>query len=75
MNKLKDVIKDILYVSKLTGIKNKKIIIASSIILSQLTAVTDLALIAVFAAVGCISLIYSAFFNFFTVFLLFAKLC
>ncbi len=51
MNKLKDVIKDILYVSKLTGIKNKKIIIASSIILSQLTAVTDLALIAVFAAV------------------------
>lgn len=50
MNKLKDVLKDILYVSKLT-VKNKKIIIAISIILSQLTAATDLALIAVFAAV------------------------
>ena len=50
MNNLKDVIKDILYVSKLT-VKNKKIIIATSIALSQLTAATDLALIAVFAAV------------------------
>ena len=50
MNKLKDVIKDILYVSKLT-VKNKKIIITTSIALSQLTAATDLALIAVFAAV------------------------
>ena len=50
MKKIKDVVKDVLYVSKLTGIKKKKIIISSSVILSQLTAGTDLILIAVFAA-------------------------
>ena len=48
---MKKVIADILYVSKLTNIKNKKILILSSILLSQLTAATDLALIALFAAI------------------------
>ena len=48
---MKKVIADILYVSKLTNIKNKKILILSSILLSQLTAATDLALIALFAGI------------------------
>jgi len=48
---MRKVINDIFYVSKLTGIKNKKLLIIFSILLSQLTAATDLALIAVFAAI------------------------
>ena len=48
---MKKIIDDIFYVSKLTGIKNKKLLIIFSILLSQLTAATDLALIAVFAAI------------------------
>ena len=51
MNNLKDILKDILYVSKLTKTKNKKILIVTSVILSQLTAMTDLLLIGVFAAI------------------------
>lgn len=51
MNKIKQVVKDILYVSKLTKIKNKKLLITSSVLLSQLSAATDLLLIGVFAAV------------------------
>ena len=48
---MKEVIADIFYVSKLTKIKNKKALIIFSVFLSQLTAATDLALIAVFAAI------------------------
>ena len=48
---MKKVITDILYVSKLTKIKNKKVLILFSVLLSQLTAATDLALIAVFASI------------------------
>lgn len=48
---MKKVITDILYVSKLTKIKNKKALILFSVLLSQLTAATDLALIAVFASI------------------------
>jgi len=51
MNKVKQIIRDILYVSKLTKIKNKKLLITSSVILSQLSAITDLLLIGIFAAV------------------------
>ena len=51
MNTFRDVIKDILYVSKLTGTKNKKLLITTSIILSQLTAGVDLLLIAIFASI------------------------
>ena len=51
MSNFKDVISDILYVSKLTGTKNKKLLIFLSIVLSQLTAGSDLLLIAIFAAV------------------------
>lgn len=45
------VIKDILYVSRLTNTKNKKILIFISVVLSQLTAGTDLLLIGIFASV------------------------
>ena len=51
MNKLFVIIKDILYVSKLTKTKKKKILITNSILLSQLTAGTDLLLIGVFASI------------------------
>ena len=51
MNTIRQVVKDILYVSKLTGIKNKKLLISISIILSQLTAGIDLLLIATFASI------------------------
>ena len=51
MNRVKQVIDDIFYVSKLTKIKNKKLLIISSVILSQLSAGTDLLLIGIFAAV------------------------
>ena len=51
METIKKIYKDILYVSKLTKIKNKKLLIFFSILLSQLTAGTDLLLIGVFAAI------------------------
>lgn len=51
MNKLIQIIKDILYVSKLTDTKNKKYLVLASIILSQVIAGTDLLLIGVFAAI------------------------
>ena len=51
MKKIKKVIDDILYVSRVTQTKNKKIFISSSIILSQVTAGTDLLLIGVFASI------------------------
>lgn len=51
MKKIKKVIDDILYVSRVTQTKNKKILISSSIVLSQLTAATDLMLIGVFGSI------------------------
>ena len=50
MNNIKKILKNVLYVSKLTGTKNKKILIFTSVILSQLSAFTDVALIGIFAA-------------------------
>ena len=51
MKKIKKVIDDILYTSRVTQTKNKKIFFSSSIILSQVTAGTDLLLIGVFASI------------------------
>tara|TARA_B110000003_G_C16654696_1_gene536007 strand:+ start:8724 stop:10337 length:1614 start_codon:yes stop_codon:yes gene_type:complete len=51
MKKLKVIFNDIVYVSRLTKTKNKKILIFLSISLSQLSAAIDLLLIATFAAV------------------------
>lgn len=51
MKRFKKISTDILYVSKITKTKNKKILILISVILSQLTAFTDIALISIFAAI------------------------
>ena len=51
MNKLKNIFNDVSYISKLTKTKNKKILIITSISLSQLSAAIDLFLIATFAAI------------------------
>ena len=45
MKRFKKISTDVLYVSKITKTKNKKILILISVILSQLTAFTDIALI------------------------------
>ena len=50
MNKYKKIVKDILYLSKITKTKNKKILIVFSVALSQLTALSDILLIAIFSA-------------------------
>lgn len=49
MKFLREVIKDVLFISKITGTQNKKILIATSVIFSQLAAVTDIFLIGLFA--------------------------
>jgi len=51
VKRFKKIAKDVLYVSKITKTKNKKILILVSVILSQLTAFTDIALISIFAAI------------------------
>ena len=49
MSKYKKIISDILYVSKITKTKNKKISIIFSVVFSQLTALTDVFVISIFA--------------------------
>ena len=51
MNKIKKIITDILYVSKLTNINNKKRLILSSVVLSQIVVFADVALIVIFSAI------------------------
>tara|TARA_B100000123_G_C25737772_1_gene432339 strand:+ start:199 stop:1821 length:1623 start_codon:yes stop_codon:yes gene_type:complete len=51
VKRFKKIATDVLYVSKITKTKNKKILILVSVILSQLTAFTDIALISIFAAI------------------------
>lgn len=51
MNLIKRVINDVRYVSKLTGTHNKKIIIVKAVIVSQLTAFSDIIIILLFAAI------------------------
>jgi len=51
VNKFKEIVKDILYVSRLTKTKNKKILIFTSVTLSQFTAATDLFLIGIFSSI------------------------
>jgi len=46
---LKTVVQDVLFISKLTGTQNKKILVATSIFFSQLSVVTDVFLIGLFA--------------------------
>ncbi|MDA9209747.1 ABC transporter ATP-binding protein/permease [Acidimicrobiia bacterium] len=49
MTQLKKLIRDILYVSKLTKTNNKKVIITIAVVLSQLTALIDIVIIVLFA--------------------------
>ena len=51
MISIKKIIKDILYVSKLTGISKKKITVTSSVILSQFSAYLDIFIIVTFAGI------------------------
>ena len=50
MKQIKKIVKDIFYVSKLTKTKNKKAIIGIAVVLSQLTAITDVIIIVLFAS-------------------------
>ena len=51
MNLIKKVISDVRYVSKLTGTHNKKVIILKAVVVSQLTALSDILIILLFAAI------------------------
>jgi len=50
MNNIREMIRDVLYVSKITNTRNKKILILISVLLSQVAAFTDVALIVIFSA-------------------------
>ena len=50
MNQIKTILRDVLYVSKVTRVNNKKLLIVSVTLLAQLTAITDIAIISLFAA-------------------------
>ena len=52
MEQIKKIFNDVLYVSKLTGTKNKKITIFFAVVLSQLTAFTDVLIIILFVERG-----------------------
>lgn len=51
MKLLKEILNDVYFASKITSVGNKKLILFTVIVLSQLTAVADVALIVIFAAV------------------------
>ena len=49
MKQIKKIIQDVIYISKITKTKNKKILTLTSVLLSQMTALTDISIIAIFA--------------------------
>lgn len=51
MNNLKEIVSDILHVSKITKTKNKKAIIAVSVLVSQVIALADIAIILFFTSI------------------------
>ena len=51
MKLLKEILNDVYFASKITNVGNKKLILFTVVVLSQLTAVSDVALIVIFAAV------------------------
>lgn len=51
MSNFRKVISDVLYVSKITRVGNKKLLVISVALLAQLTAVSDIAIIAMFASI------------------------
>jgi len=50
VNQIRDIVRDVKFISRVTQTKNKSILIILSVILSQLTAYTDIAIIAIFSA-------------------------
>ena len=50
MKQIKKIISDVLYVSKVTQTSNKKLLTVLSVVFSQITAYTDIAIIAIFSA-------------------------
>jgi ABC-type multidrug transport system fused ATPase/permease subunit len=48
---LKKIIKDVLYISKITRTKNKKLLIIASVFLAQLAAFSDIFIISIFSAI------------------------
>ncbi len=51
MKLLKEILNDVYFASKITSVGNKKLILFTVVVLSQLTALSDVALIVIFAAV------------------------
>tara|TARA_A100001015_G_scaffold317756_1_gene435548 strand:+ start:1397 stop:3016 length:1620 start_codon:yes stop_codon:yes gene_type:complete len=51
VSNFRKVISDVLYVSKITRVGNKKLLVISVALLAQLTAVSDIAIIAIFASI------------------------
>ncbi len=49
MKQVKQIIHDVIYISKITKTKNKKILTIISVVLSQITALTDISIIAIFS--------------------------
>ena len=49
MKQVKQIIQDVIYISKITKTKNKKILTLISVLLSQMTALTDISIIAIFS--------------------------
>lgn len=49
MKQVKQIIQDVIYISKITKTKNKKILTIISVVLSQMTAFTDISIIAIFS--------------------------
>lgn len=49
MKQVKQIIQDVIYISKITKTKNKKILTIISVALSQITALTDISIIAIFS--------------------------
>ena len=49
MKQVKQIIQDVIYVSKITKTKNKKILTLTSVFFSQLSALTDIFIIAIFS--------------------------
>jgi len=50
VKQIKKIISDVLYVSKVTQTSNKKLLTVLSVVFSQITAFTDIAIIAIFSA-------------------------
>jgi len=51
MTLLKTIIRDVFYISKITNVAKKKITLLSVVIMSQITAFSDVAIIVLFATV------------------------